>query len=777
MRPILNKPFVFAAMAFAFGSASAQNLPQMINISPDGRMLTTGDQASAGFYAEDTVTAVQLTFPQINFWSLLQNNYSSQTPITAMLSHNGVVYDSVGVRFKGETSYFMLPPGSEKMSFDVDMNEYNAHAIEGYESLNFNNSFQDNSFMREVIYSHLIRRHVPAAKANYIKLSINGANWGLYPNVQGLSGEFLAEWYYSNNGDRWRAARPDNQNVGQWGDGSAALNFLSPDSADYQIVYTLQNFNTTNPWNNLVKACDELNNTPLAQLYDSVKQYMNVDRVLWNLAVETAFSDDDSYIHKGKNDYSLYFEPESGLLTTHEIDGNSVLANMNLNWSAFYHQSDANYPLMNRLYAVPELRQRYLAHLRTVIADCMDQSTVSQLITDFQTLVDTIVQNDPKKLMTYAQFTTGTTSLMNNFTTRRNNLNGNPEVAQVGPAIGTVDHEVDAGLNTDPNATEAVDVRATVSSTNGLFAVSLYWSSALYGNFQKLPMFDDGAHNDGGSGDGVYGAQIPAQSGGVFVRYYIEAASNNAARTVSYAPPGAEHDVYFYQHLFPLAPATGVVINEVMADNNTTAQDENNQYEDWIELHNTSGAQVDLGLWFISDSPFEPYKWRMPVGTTIPANGYLIIWADEDENQGDLHTNYKLSDGGEQVLLFTDDSLLVDQTEWSAMTEDMGWARVPNGTGPFVLQGPTFASNNNAAAVAEVDGSATLALYPNPSAGMFTVVALGGSQAYLSIHDALGRVVWNELVKGSTTIDGSTWANGTYVLRYGTHAQRLVIAR
>ncbi|MFZ1688195.1 MAG: CotH kinase family protein, partial [Flavobacteriales bacterium] len=729
MRHFPTKPALFLVASLCCISTSAQNLPQMINISPDGRMLTTGDQASSGFYAEDTVKAVQLTFLQSNYWTLLENNYASQTPIPALLSYDGLSYTDVGVRFKGETSYFMLPPGSEKMSFDVDMNQYSAQDIDGYESLNFNNSFQDNSFMREVVFCHLIRRHVPAAKANYIKLSINGENWGLYPNVQGLSSEFLAEWYYSNNGDRWRAARPDGQGMGQWGDGTAALNYLGPDTTDYQTYYTLQNSHTTNPWTNLVNACDALNNTPSAQLYDSLKQYMNVDRVLWNLAVETAFSDDDSYIHKGKNDYSLYFEPESGLLTTHEIDGNSVLSTNNLNWSAFYHETDANYPLMNKLYAVPQLRQRYLAHLRTVIADCMDQTTVSQVISDFQTMVDTIVQNDPKKLMTYAQFTAGTTGLLNNFNTRRNNLNNNSEVAQAGPVVGTVDHEVGAGLNTDPDANEAVDVRATVTSTNGVYAVALYWSPALYGNFQKATMFDDGAHNDGSSGDGVYGAQIPPHSGGVFVRYYIEAAANNTAHTVSYAPPGAEHDVYFYQHLFPQAVPTGVVINEVMADNAMTAQDENSQYEDWIELHNNTGTQVDMSLWFISDSPYEPYKWRMPVGTSIPANGYLIIWADEDEGQGDLHTNYKLSDSGEQVLLFTDDSLLVDQTQWTDLSEDMGWARIPNGTGPFVMQGPTFATNNESVGVQEVGGGALIALSPNPTAGMFTVVALGGSQA------------------------------------------------
>jgi hypothetical protein len=101
----------------------------------------------------------------------------------------------------------------------------------------------------------------------------------------------------------------------------------------------------------------------------------------------------------------------------------------------------------------------------------------------------------------------------------------------------------------------------------------------------------------------------------------------------------------------PTAPATGVVVNEIMASNNSTHADEAGEFEDWIELYNNNGTQADVGLWFVSDTPFEPYKWRLPIGTSIPANGYLIVWCDEDETDGDEHTNFKLSANGESVVL------------------------------------------------------------------------------------------------------------------------------
>ena len=774
----MNLRLVPAALCLALG-ATAQNLPDHWYTSPDGRVLyTNGRDNPTGFYRPDSVRALYLNFPQTNYWTLLTNNYNSQTPIPATMVFDGVTYDSVGVRFKGQTSYSMLPPGSQKKSFDIKMDEWVAgQDVKGYESLNLNNSFQDNSFMREVVYERMIRRHIPAAKANYVKLYINGANWGLYPNIQGLDGTYIKEWYFNNDGIRWRADRPPGSGGGGgggWGDGTAALNWHGTDTADYQDYYTLQNSEVANPWDQLVRTCDELNNTPLAQLEDSLNKVFNVDRALWFLACEIAFGDDDSYIYKGKMDYSLYWDAVEGRMNMQEYDGNSVLENMSLTWSAFHNQTNANYPLMNRLFAVPALRQRYLAHLRTVIADGLDALQVNQVVNDYEAMIDTIVQNDPKKLMTYAQWTSGVTSLLNSITTRRNSLNANTEVAQVAPTIGVVDHLADGVLNGSPQAGSAVDVTAAVTSTNGIFGVTLYWSPGLTGLFSKVPMLDDGAHNDGAAGDGIYGAQVPGNSAGTWVRYYIEAAANNAAHSVKYSPVGAEHDVYIYQVQVAPAPASGVVINEVMASNATTATDFLGEYDDWIELYNNGANTVDLSGWFLSDTPFDLTKWQVPTGTTIGGNDYLIIWADEDGVQGNAHANFKLSASGESVVLTNADTLLVDQTDFGGQTTDMGWARVPNGTGSFTIQGPTFSANNNTVGLVEEE-VISVSVYPNPATDLVNVVVRNGANEVLEVFDATGRSVWRGRVNGGAQIGTAQWSNGTYHVCVGGSRTKLVV--
>ena len=108
------------------------------------------------------------------------------------------------MRFRGNTSYQMTQ-ASQKKSFNIEID----HTIEGqrlmgYKTLNLINCMNDATFMREVLYSNICRRQVPSAKANFVRLEINGQNWGVYANVQQLNAQFLNDWFPSNDGTQWR---------------------------------------------------------------------------------------------------------------------------------------------------------------------------------------------------------------------------------------------------------------------------------------------------------------------------------------------------------------------------------------------------------------------------------------------------------------------------------------------------------------------------------------------------------------------------------------------
>lgn len=789
----LVTPIMATAMLLGLG-ANAQDFPEQMALSSDGHRLTLGKEYIDGFYEDSVIQTVRFDFPQANYWTLMTQNYQSKTEIPATVTINGQVFDSVGIRFKGNTSY-MNVQNSQKKSFNVSLDSWiDGQDIEGYNTLNFNNSYEDPSFLREVVYLHQIRKHIPASKGNFIRLNINGANWGLYPNVQQLNQDFYKEWFLSNDGTNWRADAPSTGGGGgggggQWGDGTAALNYLGADTALYKARYTLKSTKRANPWQDLVEVCDKLNNTPSANLEAVLNDYMDVDRTLWFLASEIAFCDDDSYIFKGKMDYYVYREAETGRTVPQEFDGNSAFYTQGVtSWGPFYNANKVNYPLLNKLLAVPALRQRYIAHMRTIIAEELDTASMNGTINWYKAMIDTVVQNDPKKIYTYAQFGTEVTALKNFVNTRRNYLLGNTEFTAVPPVVASASHSVSGVEWERPDAMQDVPVVTAVTSAGGISAVNLYYSANIVGKFTKLSMYDDGAHNDGASGDGTYGASIPGQAGGTWVRYYVEAVSNNAVKSVAYLPVGAEHDVFVYLTKPVHASDSSVVINEVMASNSAAAADNVGEYDDWIELYNRSAQTVDISGYILTDNDLNLDKFELPANTLLAPDSYLIIWADEDKSQGDFHANFKLSSSGEYLTLLNANREIVDEVTFTQQVTDSGYARVPNGTGAFKIQWQTFNANNSpvaidttedttATGIIELKNKVAMNLYPNPTNGKLHILLSGGDDngTKVAITNMLGQPIEELNYEEHIIVSTDGWTDGVYLVRYGNITKRLVL--
>ena len=79
-----------------------------------------------------------------------------------------------------------------------------------------------------------------------------------------------------------------------------------------------------------------------------------------------------------------------------------------------------------------------------------------------------------------------------------------------------------------------------------------------------------------------------------------------------------------------------VLINEFMPSNQSTITDEAGAYPDWIELYNPGSRDVDLGGWFMSDDLENPDKSVLSDELSIPAGGFLLLWADSDEDDGEF---------------------------------------------------------------------------------------------------------------------------------------------
>ena len=126
------------------------------------------------------------------------------------------------------------------------------------------------------------------------------------------------------------------------------------------------------------------------------------------------------------------------------------------------------------------------------------------------------------------------------------------------------------------------------------------------------------------------------------------------------------------------ARGDGLVINEFMAINDATLQDEDMDYSDWIEIYNSSNAAINLNGWYLTDRTNDLTKWQFP-STNIQPNAFLVVFAsgkDRSVAGSELHTGFKLSGDGEYLGLVKPDGLTIEHEylpEFPVQTADISF--------------------------------------------------------------------------------------------------------
>lgn len=137
-----------------------------------------------------------------------------------------------------------------------------------------------------------------------------------------------------------------------------------------------------------------------------------------------------------------------------------------------------------------------------------------------------------------------------------------------------------------------------------------------------------------------------------------------------------------------------VILNEVLAAN-VSAVLHGEDYPDLIELYNDSAAPVDLGGFGLTDSRAEPYKFTFPAGTVLPAEEYLVLYADADSTTPGLHLGFSLKHEGDDLYLFdrlANGGALLDSVVFGPQVADLSIGRLANDQ--WALTRPTFGGPN-----------------------------------------------------------------------------------
>jgi len=567
-------------------------------------LVTTAAARAQDLYDTTVLRTYAFTFTQTNWETLLRNNYQSQTNLVGTLVVDGITYPNVGVRIRGNTSYTALPAGSQKFSLNVDLDFVNTtQDLHGYQSLNLNNGFHDPTFCREVLYNNFAAEYIPNPRACHALVTINGQNWGVYINYQQFDQEMLSRFFSDTSGLRIKCANNPS---------GPGLRYNGATQTGYTGYEIKDPGGLANPWQPLIDVCNALTNTSLTN-WATLDQQFAVDASVWSVAIENMLTDDDSYINKGA-DFVLYRDPLDGRMYLLQTDANETFTQTTA-WTYNRNFTQTTKPVINRMLAVPELRQRYLAHYRTIKQN-LNWAYFEPKATQLRNLISAHVQADPKKLYSWDLFNQnftsqvtmpqpglagGTVPGLEQFVTGRNTfLNATAELVAVGPTFNSI-----TIADPTPNPGDTVTITAAVSGT--VSRVDLFYRPNANSQYLRLQMTSQGGGN--------YAATLSINSTpGQRISYYLQATSSNTFASLSFFPARAEYDPLWINYTF--APTGGVRLTEFMYSGGSG---------EFVEITNRSDSPVSLTGWkFDDDTATRGALDLSSLGTLLPNESAVI---------------------------------------------------------------------------------------------------------------------------------------------------------
>jgi hypothetical protein len=235
-----------------------------------------------------------------------------------------------------------------------------------------------------------------------------------------------------------------------------------------------------------------------------------------------------------------------------------------------------------------------------------------------------------------------------------------------------------------------------------------------------------------------------------------------------------------------------IAINEFMATNQDAYEDEFGEDADWIELFNKEQFDVNISGYYLTDNLGEPFKWQIPDGfpekTTIPAGGYIVLFADRDTLQGPLHLDIKLGAEGEEIglsVIVNNVFHWIDTVTFGPQITNVSFGRYPDAASDWEMmtQYTPGASNLYTSVPVVSKQGFRLYVYPNPAEDIAYLQITGLTESSsdrfeVGIYDLTGRLIqtneiWIQGTEYSGSIDLSEIPQGFYILKVGNGTEQI----
>ncbi len=494
-------------------------------------------QEQDSFYQVDVIQKIEIETPTENWVKYLDSIYLNGDDYlfcTVVINDNR--YPFSGIRYAKNLTNLSR---SKKSSFEIklDLVDKTQHH-NGYSDIVLSEALRDPSMVREVLYMEMARKFMHASKANYAVLTINNQSFGVMTNIEAVNDDFINKRFGDADGTLISAGAQNAEKSKEMSDvclkevGASLLNEKSPLCYfnDFQLI-------SDGGWDDLMELTFALDNDALTA--DELNDIINVDQLLWYLALNNLTVNLKSYIGANSGNYYLYRNPEGQFyifpwavhLSFGSFKNTGTGSDLSIEklqkFSPYSYSNDSQKPLVSKVMSYKENEMKYKAFYHELYSEFLKSGWYSDRIDQLQTVIKNERFKEGKNYYDYEQFLNSKTEVTGKVSkipgissflkSRRSYLKTVDLNTDLAPKITDISFKTRDELSSNRIEDYTMYVRLKGFPKR----VHLYYKLDNKDSYEHMLLKDDGSKPDKKAKDKVYSIKVPGE-GSSSMDYYIK---------------------------------------------------------------------------------------------------------------------------------------------------------------------------------------------------------------------------------------------------------------